>query len=382
MALPAVSEEDSVDILFHGTVYNLSVTVFDSAPEPMLALDLEDLATGSLWHAEYASSYIESITSKTGSFKRFSVLVKMLLTAMRQQTESVALDLLTYADLVSMVMDVVSMTALLLSLRHCLSALDCLDVSHSTLQEVLKQRKASAAGAAGKPDAAGGAGGGSGAGGPSRDKRYLILTYVVEFDRVHYPLPLQPLEVPSAATLQRQVRRLRREVAAFRALAGLQPTSAAALAPSGLPGASAALLVSSVAGMQREVGMLRERLAEASASERSLNESLREAQARMRAATEAASAGDGALEKLRQASRAEVRRLRAELAEAKDRADAAEANATHAQAQASAARAGGGGGFDGSMGPGGGGAAGAPGGARGQRESEALAVLRETNEVR
>lgn len=245
---------------------------------------------------------------------------------------------------------------------------------------MLKQRKAGAAGssAAGKTDSSGGAGGS--APGPSRDKRYLILTYVVEFDRVHYPLPLQPLEAPSAATLQRQVRRLRREVAAFRALAGLQPTSAAALAPSGLPGASAALLVSSVAGMQRELGMLRERLTEATASERSLNESLREAQARMRAATEAAAAGDGAIEKLRQASRAEVRRLRAELAEAKERADAAEAAAAHAQAQASAARAGGGGsGYgDGS----GAQPAGAGAGGRGPREPEVLAVLRETNEVR
>jgi coiled-coil domain-containing protein 61 len=53
-----------------------------------------------LWHAEFLASYIESITSKTGSFKRFPVLVKMLLTAMRHQTDSVALDLLTYADLV------------------------------------------------------------------------------------------------------------------------------------------------------------------------------------------------------------------------------------------------------------------------------------------
>jgi coiled-coil domain-containing protein 61 len=55
---------------------------------------------GLLWHAEFLASYIESITSKTGSFKRFPVLVKMLLTAMRHQTDSVALDLLTYADLV------------------------------------------------------------------------------------------------------------------------------------------------------------------------------------------------------------------------------------------------------------------------------------------
>jgi len=46
MASLPVSDEDSVDILFHGTVYNLSVTVLDGAPEPMLALDLEELSSG------------------------------------------------------------------------------------------------------------------------------------------------------------------------------------------------------------------------------------------------------------------------------------------------------------------------------------------------
>ena len=47
MSALGVTEEDSVDVLFHGTAYNLSATV--SAPdggEPVLALDLEDATTG------------------------------------------------------------------------------------------------------------------------------------------------------------------------------------------------------------------------------------------------------------------------------------------------------------------------------------------------
>ena len=99
----------------------------EGGAEPSLSIDLEDLATGASWHGEFTATYVESITSKTGNFKRFggarvagavmavpparlpacrccgAVLVKMLITAMRQQTETVFLDLLTYTDLVSQV---------------------------------------------------------------------------------------------------------------------------------------------------------------------------------------------------------------------------------------------------------------------------------------
>lgn len=46
--------------------------------------------------------------------------------------------------------------------------------------------------------------------GPSTtNKRYLILTYAVEFDRVHYPLPLSFVQTPTLDILQRTIRRLR-----------------------------------------------------------------------------------------------------------------------------------------------------------------------------
>lgn len=46
MAATAVTEEESVDVLFHGAGFNLSVTVVDGAAEPTLAIDLEELETG------------------------------------------------------------------------------------------------------------------------------------------------------------------------------------------------------------------------------------------------------------------------------------------------------------------------------------------------
>jgi coiled-coil domain-containing protein 61 len=87
----------------------------------------------------------------------------MLLAAVVDDSDSVFVDLLTYADL-----------------------------------EALKSKRAGA-----PPRAA-----------PSsktNNKRYLILTYAAEFDRVHYPLPLLHEDAPSADALRATIARLKRE---------------------------------------------------------------------------------------------------------------------------------------------------------------------------
>ena len=43
-------------------------------------------------------------------------------------------------------------------------------------------------------------------------KRYLILTYSGEFDRVHYPLPLNQEDSPNVTTLQRIIKKLRNQL--------------------------------------------------------------------------------------------------------------------------------------------------------------------------
>ena len=108
MSSSLLPSEQSVDVLLHGAAYSLTVGVTGSpgsgadgsGGDEQLTVDLEDLATGSSWHGEFSAAYVENVTSKTGSFKRFAVLVKMLQGALLQQTDSVFLDLLTYADLV------------------------------------------------------------------------------------------------------------------------------------------------------------------------------------------------------------------------------------------------------------------------------------------
>ena len=111
----------------------------------------------------YCSADIEDISAKTGNYKKFAVFVRMLASATRQESDSVFVDLLTYSDL-----------------------------------ETLKNKKA--AGRAPLQRTI-----------PPNNKRYLILTYAAEFDRVHYPLPLL-YEEPTVEHLQTLVQQLRAQL--------------------------------------------------------------------------------------------------------------------------------------------------------------------------
>ncbi len=110
----------------------------------------------------------------------------MLVTAARGQSDAVFMDLLTYQDL-----------------------------------EALKSKKqqaaaAAAAAATGGPAAGSAAAAAAAAARPlpaaAAGKRYLILTYASEFDRVHYPLPLAQEDGPDAARLMAVISQLRSEV--------------------------------------------------------------------------------------------------------------------------------------------------------------------------
>ncbi|GLC57436.1 Centrosomal protein CCDC61 [Pleodorina starrii] len=160
---------ETVDVTFHGVAYLLTVSTIESET---LCLEVEQKSDCSRWRGDFTSRYIEDITAKTGNFKKFPVFVKMLLSALKQASDSVFVDLLTYQDL-----------------------------------EVLKSRKA---GSQVPPQRTQ----------PPNNKRYLIMTYAAEFDRVHYPLPLLYEENPDPQQLKRIISQLRSEVEALQAEAG------------------------------------------------------------------------------------------------------------------------------------------------------------------
>lgn len=110
---------------------------------------------------------MEEITNKAGNFKKFSVFIKMLIAALkREREEEVSVDLLTQQDLA-----MIKARKQNPGSQHSQSVVD-----HSSVEPHVK--------------------------------RYIILTLNGEFEKVHYPLPLNYLEEPDIATLRKTFSRM------------------------------------------------------------------------------------------------------------------------------------------------------------------------------
>ena len=202
-------------VQFHSIQYVLSILVAATGHSSgkTLLVDIEQEESGARWTGEFASKYIEDITQKTGNFKRFSVFVNMLRKSLdSSKSNSVFVDLLTSADLTE------------LKNRRSKG-----DLNGSTSSSASASSSSSS----------------------SHGKRYLILTYTAEFDKVHYPLPLTFEEHPSPATLQRTISRLRREL-----VNGGRQQSTAAGTGTGTSSASGSTSVD-VVDLQRQLHVVR-----------------------------------------------------------------------------------------------------------------------------
>ncbi|XP_026674615.1 coiled-coil domain-containing protein 61-like [Ceratina calcarata] len=167
-------------------VVKIKVTALARGCQRNLELAITDKYTAENWQSSYDAAYIENLTHKTGNYKHFDVFVAMLQSGLLkvpnifvfrvsnessqikrirlQTSESISLDLLTFEDL-----------------------------------ELLRARKLERSSY-------------SSLGNATSNRRYLILTYTVEFDRIHYPLPLEYCGLPDPVTLQATIRRLQTEI--------------------------------------------------------------------------------------------------------------------------------------------------------------------------
>ncbi|KAM8986086.1 centrosomal protein CCDC61 [Ara ararauna] len=144
-----------------------------------LEVEVEAPLTADRWRGEFDAAAIEDLTQKTGNFKRFGIFCAMLESALLQSSDSVRLELLSARDLEGL-------------------------WSRRVGMEVQRPPVAAAL----------------------RARRYLILVYSVEFDRIHYPLPLPYVGRSDPAALQRQLRELRHELEQLRARHGPDPRDA------------------------------------------------------------------------------------------------------------------------------------------------------------
>ncbi|KAL9953101.1 hypothetical protein ACROYT_G040461 [Oculina patagonica] len=154
--------------VFRGIEYVITIMI-DSDKE-IFVLEVEDRLTSDQWRGQFDARYIEDLTHKTGNFKQFTVFVNMLESALSKSSNSVSVDLLTYGDLES-----------LRNQQHHRTGFGTQHVPGAKTRSQL------------------------------HSKRYLIMTYTVEFDRIHYPLPLPYVGKPDPVQLQETIRKLREE---------------------------------------------------------------------------------------------------------------------------------------------------------------------------
>lgn len=144
---------------------------------------------------------VEEITNKAGSFKKFDVFLKMLISAFNRDSESVHIDLLTSADLELLKLKKLatqqsSSTSTFVSAQSSSSFQKAAPVDESFVSNTSLPSANTTSTKVGS----------------NSKKRYLILTFSNEFDRVHYPLPLAFQDYPTVESLTRTVRRLRRQL--------------------------------------------------------------------------------------------------------------------------------------------------------------------------
>ncbi|XP_056635916.1 centrosomal protein CCDC61-like [Diorhabda sublineata] len=145
---------------FHGQEFLFKMNIIGNNLEILIT----DKSSGEEWQCSYDATYIENLTHKTGNFKQFDIFIAMIKSGLLRTSESVTLDLLTFEDL-----------------------------------ELLRSRKITKA-----------------VGPSNNNRRYLIVTYVVEFDKIRYPLPLEYCGPPDPVILQATIRRLELELARAR----------------------------------------------------------------------------------------------------------------------------------------------------------------------
>ncbi|BFZ06866.1 hypothetical protein BsWGS_09904 [Bradybaena similaris] len=164
---------DSPDIAVSGT-FNIRgrdyIVSLECQGKESMTVQVEDRLSSDQWRSAFDAQYVEDQTHKTGNFKQFNIFVNMLESAISKTSESVALDLLTYSDVET--------------LRQ---------IKNGTSSSVKPSGTASRAN-------------------HLTSKRFFILTYTVEFDRIHYPLPLPYVGKPNPQALQQEIRTLQAEV--------------------------------------------------------------------------------------------------------------------------------------------------------------------------
>ncbi len=155
-----------MNIEYNLTFNNIDYILYISTNDINLTISLEQANETLYWNGIFDSRYLEEITNKAGSFKSFEVFIKMLMSGLSNESENVLVDLLSYKDLEMM--------------RNKKNN-NNLNESNSMTSDL-----------------------------SVLNKKYLIISYTNEFEKVHYPLPISFILQPDISFTLRTIERLKK----------------------------------------------------------------------------------------------------------------------------------------------------------------------------
>lgn len=160
-----------MNIEYNLTFNNIEYILYLSTNDTNLNISLEQGSEILYWNGTFDGRYLEEITNKAGSPKSFEVFIKMLMSGLANESENVLVDLLSYKDL-EMMRNKKS---------NSNTSSNNLNDSSSTNQDL-----------------------------SIINKKYLIISYTNEFEKVHYPLPLSFILQPDISYTLRTIERLKK----------------------------------------------------------------------------------------------------------------------------------------------------------------------------
>ena len=156
---------NALRIEYNITLNNIDYILYLGFNEKTLELVLEIEKDTNYWKGNFESNYIEDMTLKAGSSKSFQVFLKMLQSALTNDSNSVKLDILGFSDLEQM--------------RN--KQLNSSNNTSSTNNDFVKQ-----------------------------NKKYLIVIYSEFQEKVNFPLSLNYLVEPDFEIMKKTIERLKK----------------------------------------------------------------------------------------------------------------------------------------------------------------------------
>ncbi|ODM99467.1 Coiled-coil domain-containing protein 61 [Orchesella cincta] len=200
-----------------GRDYLLSLTTTETPNT--VSFWISDKITGEEWTGCYDENGIEVLTKRTGCFKSFQTFLAMIKSAVLKKSDSVVLDLLNIEDLAAISLhrqnSVTEGGNMPLNLQLYSKTGEISSGSSIGTASILLNRNGKAPTTT-KPSDIGSGISNINNKSSLNKRKYLIVTYIAEFDKVHYPLPLNYSNPPDLSVMQNNIITLKAEVTSLK----------------------------------------------------------------------------------------------------------------------------------------------------------------------